>query len=43
MPEHYHLTCEVCYCQIPMWPEHLYAAHLRWHQTLTNRPVEETP
>lgn len=28
----YHLTCEVCYCSVPMKPDHLYGAHVRSHQ-----------
>jgi hypothetical protein len=35
---HRHLICEVCYASIPLEPDHLYAAHLRWHRTLTNLP-----
>lgn len=35
---HQHLICEVCYASIPLEPDHLYAAHLRWHRTLTNLP-----
>jgi hypothetical protein len=40
-PDHLHLICEVCCCSVPMEPDHLYAAHLRWHKTLTNIPTKE--
>lgn len=32
------LICEVCYACVPLEPTHLYAAHQRWHRTLTNLP-----
>lgn len=42
---HHCLICEVCYCCVPMEPDHLYAAHMRWHRTLTNQPgtIDRSP